>query len=125
MAECTFCGEKIAFKTVYRDKRQKFPMKGTMRDGQVTITCLGCNRIMHTECVREHGTTIPGSHVLFADAAMRQFVAEERMAGDDIAFCLRCYDDVKDRIVRDYRDAGRDDEAAGFLAVLEGSEEDG
>lgn len=125
MAECTFCGDKIAFKTVYRDKRQKFPMKGSMRDGQVTITCLGCNRIMHTDCVREHGTTIPGSHVLFADAAMRQFVAEERMAGDDIAFCLRCYDDVKDRIVRDYRDAGRDDEATGFLEGLEGSEEDG
>ena len=124
MVECTFCGDKIAFKTVYRDKRQKFPMKGPMRDGQVTITCLGCNRIMHTDCVREHGTTIPGSHVLFADAAMRQFVAEERMAGDDIAFCLRCYDDVKDRIVRDYRDAGRDDEAARFLSVLEGSEED-
>lgn len=124
MAECTFCGDKIAFKTVYRDKRQKFPTKGAMGDGQVAITCLGCNRIMHTDCVREHGTTIPGSHVLFADPAMREFVAEERLAGEDIAFCLRCYDDVKDRIVRDYRDAGRDDEAARFLEVLEGSDED-
>ena len=90
----------------------------------MAITCLGCNRIMHTDCVREHGTTIPGSHVLFADPAMREFVAEERLAGEDIAFCLRCYDDVKDRIVRAHRDAGRDDEAARFLEVLEGSDED-
>ena len=123
MVECAFCGDKIAFKTVYRDKRQKFPTKGTMRDGQVAITCLGCNRIMHTECVREHGTTIPGAHVLFADPAMRHFVAEERMAGEDIAFCSRCYDDVKERIVRDYRDAGREDEATRFIEALGGSEE--
>lgn len=119
MASCTFCGEKIAFKTVYGDKRRKFPIQGAIQEDQATIMCLLCHRLMHTACVHEHGTEIPGSHLLFADRSFADHVAREQLAGDDIAFCGDCYPKVRDQIVANYEKAGRDEEAARFLEELE------
>ena len=122
MASCTFCGDKIAFKTVYGDKRNKFPTQGAIQEWQVTIMCFSCRRLMHTECVGEHGTTIHGSHVLFSDPSLVDRVAQQQLAGDDIAFCGDCFGKVRDRIVANYREAGRGGDADRFLAMLENND---
>jgi len=119
MAECTFCGERVSYKTVIHDKRKRHPKMGAIHEGQDVIHCLSCERSMHTACVVEHGTTLPGSHVQFASKAMRGYVADKKMEGEDLAFCLRCYDDVTGQIVNAYRDSGEDDKASSFLKELE------
>ena len=124
MASCTFCGERIAFKTVYADKRSKFPTQGAIQEGQATIMCFSCRRLMHTDCVREHGSEIPGSHLLFADGHFADSVSQRQLAGDDIAFCGECFPKVRDQIAANYREAGRGEDAVRFLAELENNDPD-
>jgi len=94
------------------------PSKGTIYPDQDVVSCMACGLMMHTDCVKEFGTTILGKHVMFTDETMRNYVVNHGLLGYRVAFCAKCYGKWKERIVRNYRDSGREAEAALFLEEI-------
>ena len=93
-------------------------MQGTIHPDQDVISCLSCSRMMHTDCVQAYGTNLLGKHVLYSNETMRNFVTNNGLVQYPVAFCNECLEEWNERILANYKDSGRTEEAALFLEEM-------
>jgi hypothetical protein len=93
-------------------------MIGSIRKDQDIIGCPRCERMMHTDCVKDIGVSIEGNHVRHAVNKMRGIVDRLGLRSSMVPFCAGCGEVIIDDIVATYRESGNIEDGAKFLEEM-------
>ena len=113
--DCPLCNTKISFWSVQHDKKMNHPMFGSIREDQDIVRCPRCERMMHTDCVKEMGISIEGRYVRHAGKKMKLIVDRFGLMSSMVPFCAGCGEVVIDNIVGTFKEIGNFEEGARFL----------
>ena len=125
LTKCPICGTGIPFWSVYHDKKHGFRMLGDIQPDQDIISCIGCGAMMHSECVKEFGKTLPGQYIRFANQSVREKIDSLGLASTKMAVCNRCHDGLVSDALHNLESSGNFEVAAQVLEVLGRWEEAG
>jgi rubrerythrin len=100
-------------------------MLGDIQPDQDVTSCIGCGAMMHTECVKEFGLTLPGQHVRFARQDIREKIDSQNLSSARLAVCEECYNGLISDALRNLEASGNFEAAAQFLEGLGRWEEAG